>query len=237
MGNTYNNIFYKCLKCKMNICPICYSNHNKEHKIINYNEINNICDKHYDNYDNYCIDCNKNICLKCFEDHNNHNIENFEKLYISEDKIKLEEKELRNIIDKMNEEIEKIKLKLDIVKNNIEKYYNIILYINKNNYRNYEMLLNKKEINNNNDIKNDIKEIINDNNINNKFKKIIDIYNKMEYIDDDEIIIRYKINKNDKEIKIFDNEFIKNNRDKCQIIYEGKEYEIKEKWNIDDKLI
>ena len=76
MGNTYNNIFYKCLKCKMNICPICYSNHNKEHKIINYNEINNICDKHYDNYDNYCIDCNKNICLKCFEDHNKHNIEN-----------------------------------------------------------------------------------------------------------------------------------------------------------------
>ena len=62
------------------------------------------------------------------------------------------------------------------------------------------MLLNKKEINKNNCIKNDIKEIINDNNINNKFKKIIDIYNKMEI---DEIIIRYKINKNDKVIKLF----------------------------------
>ena len=95
----------------------------------------------------------------------------------------------------MNENIERIKNKLDIVKNNIEKYFEIRKYINEKNYRNYEMLLNKKEINNNN-IKNDIKEIINDDNINYKFKKIIDIYNKMEYLD--EIIIRYKINKNKK---------------------------------------
>ena len=91
------------------------------------------------------------------------------------------------------------------------------------------MLLNKKEINNNN-IKNDIKEIINDNNINNKFKKLIDIYNKMNYIID-EIIIRYEINKDEKEIK---NKIINNNKDKCKIIYEEKEYELKEKWNIDD---
>ena len=95
----------------------------------------------------------------------------------------------------MNENIERIKNKLDIVKNNIEKYFEIRKYINEKNYRNYEMLLNKKEINNNN-IKNDLKEIINDDNINSKFKKIIDIYNKMEYLD--EIIIRYKINKNKK---------------------------------------
>ena len=234
MGDTYNNKFYKCLNCKMDICPICYSNHNREHKIINYDERNNICDIHYEYYENYCIDCNKNICIKCFEDHNNHNIEYFGKLYISEEKIKEEDKELRNIIDKMNEEIENIKLKLDIVKNNIEKYYNIRKFINENNYRNYEMLLNKREINNNNNIKNEIKEIINDDNINNKFKKIIEIYNKMEYID--EIIIRYKINKNENEIKIFGSDFIKNNKDKCKIIYEEKEYEIKEKFNIDDKI-
>ena len=56
----------------------------------------------------------------------------------------------------------------------------------------------------------------------------------MEYID--EIIIRYKINKNENEIKIFGSDFIKNNKDKCKIIYEEKEYEIKEKFNIDDKI-
>ena len=43
----------------------------------------------------------------------------------------------------------------------------------------------------------------------------------MEY--KDEIIIRYKIN-NEKEITIFNDNFIKNNRDKCKIIYEEKEY-------------
>jgi hypothetical protein len=133
MGNTYNNIFYKCLNCKIDICPICYSNHKKRHKIINYNEINNICDKHYANYNSYCNDCNKNICLKCFDEHNNHKIENFEKLYISEDKIKEEEKELRNIIDRLNEDIERIKNKLDIVKKNIEKIYGIRKDLNQNN--------------------------------------------------------------------------------------------------------
>jgi len=53
----------------------------------------------------------------------------------------------------------------------------------------------------------------------------------------DEIIIRYKINKNDKVIKLFWNRFIENNRNKCKIIYEGKEYEIKERWKIDNNLI
>ena len=46
MGDTYNNKFYRCLNCKMDICPLCYKNHNKEHKIINYDERNNICDIH-----------------------------------------------------------------------------------------------------------------------------------------------------------------------------------------------
>ena len=174
MGDTYNNKFYRCLNCKMDICPLCYKNHNKEHKIINYDERNNICDIHYEYNDNYCIDCNRNICIKCFENHNNHKIEYFGKLYISEEKIKEEDKELRDIIDKMNEEIENIKLKLDILKNNIEKYYNIRKFINENNYKNYEMLLNKREINNNK-IKNEIREIINDKNINNKFKKIMEL--------------------------------------------------------------
>jgi hypothetical protein len=74
LEKSHNNIFYKCLNCKMDICPACYKNHNKEHKIINYSEKNNICDKHYAYYENYCTDCNKNICPKCFEDHNNHNV-------------------------------------------------------------------------------------------------------------------------------------------------------------------
>jgi len=51
----------------------------------------------------------------------------------------------------------------------------------------------------------------------------------------DEIIIRYKINKDEKEINIFGRDFINNNKDKCKIIYNEKEYEIKEKWKIENR--
>ena len=35
--NTYNNEMHLCNKCKVTLCPLCKSKHNKEHKIINYN--------------------------------------------------------------------------------------------------------------------------------------------------------------------------------------------------------
>ena len=37
-NNTYNNEFYKCDKCKINICPMCKYKHDNNHKIINYND-------------------------------------------------------------------------------------------------------------------------------------------------------------------------------------------------------
>ena len=38
----FNNKIYKCCNCNINLCPICKSNHNKEHKIIDYQLINYI---------------------------------------------------------------------------------------------------------------------------------------------------------------------------------------------------
>ena len=35
-SNSYNNIFYICLSCKQNLCPLCKSTHNKKHNIIDY---------------------------------------------------------------------------------------------------------------------------------------------------------------------------------------------------------
>ena len=35
-GNTHNNEFYKCIDCNINICPLCKTNHNNGHNIINY---------------------------------------------------------------------------------------------------------------------------------------------------------------------------------------------------------
>ena len=33
---SFYNIFFKCLTCKKNICTLCLSNHDQNHKIINY---------------------------------------------------------------------------------------------------------------------------------------------------------------------------------------------------------
>ena len=43
----------------------------------------------------------------------------------------------------------------------------------------------------------------------------------------DEIKIKYKVN--EKEIKLFGKDFVKNNKNNCKIEIEGKEYELKEK--------
>ena len=48
-SNTFNNEFYICYECKMNLCPLCKSIHDKNHPIINYDNKNYICNKHNDN--------------------------------------------------------------------------------------------------------------------------------------------------------------------------------------------
>ena len=49
-----------------------------------------------------------------------------------------------------------------------------------------------------------------------------------------EILIKYKINKDDKEINIFGEKFVKNNKNICKYIYEGKEYELSQKFNLNN---
>ena len=41
-----------------------------------------------------------------------------------------------------------------------------------------------------------------------------------------EILIKYKIKKDNKYIDIFGREFVSNNKNKCKYIYEDKEYEL-----------
>jgi len=74
-AETFNNIFYICNECKINLCPICKSNHdksNKLHNIINYDDKYYICNIHNKEYAFYCDDCKKDICMYCENEHNNH---------------------------------------------------------------------------------------------------------------------------------------------------------------------
>ena len=74
--NTYNNLFYRCLECGINICPLCKIIHDKSHKIINYDEKDYICIEHNERYKYYCPQCKVNICQYCESKHKNHNISN-----------------------------------------------------------------------------------------------------------------------------------------------------------------
>ena len=73
-SNTYKNEFYICNTCKINICPLCKSKHDKNHNMINYEDKGYICEIHNENYKNYCNTCKLNICMFCFNQHKKHEI-------------------------------------------------------------------------------------------------------------------------------------------------------------------
>ena len=186
-GNTFQNEFYKCLSCNINLCPLCKSTHDKTHDIINYDQKNYICQKHNDIYVKFCYECKINLCLICENEHKNHKSISYGEIIpnIEENNIYLYK--LRHSIDLFKNNIKKIKnIKNKITNkiiNNIEIYYNINKNII-NNYdkknRNYEILQNIKDINNNN-ILDEINQINQDKNIKNKINNIINIYIRMFY--------------------------------------------------------
>ena len=80
-------------------------------------------------------------------------------------------------------------------------------------------------------IKDNIAKIKIENKDNNKNEENKNI-DKKKNNNDDEITIIYKINKNDTQIRLFGEDFIKNNKDKCKYIYEDKEYELEEYYKL-----
>ena len=172
-------------------------------------------------------------------------------------------KQIKDIQTKLNELIKSLNIFYDI-NNNIINNYNIKnrsyeLYQNINEIINnniiYEQL---KNINNNNNFKNKINNIIDlynniinndnyksnkitnksenklENNILNKIPN--ELSNKISNENINEITIIYNIN-NQKKIKIFGSDFVKNNKNKCKIIYNNITKEISEYININDNEI
>ena len=182
-GNTYNNEFYRCILCNINLCPLCKVKHDNNHKIINYDNKNYICNMHNKTFTKYCKDCKLNICMKCWKDHKDHSFIDLGDIIINEEDNINKKNELNINIKKLNEEINNLIKILNKIKDNMNIYYNIYNNII-NNYNdeniNYEIINNINIFKQfNNKIINDINKIINENNINNKFNNIINIYNKM----------------------------------------------------------
>ena len=149
-SNTFNNIFYRCISCKINLCPICRTKHDNSHNIINYDQKGFICENHNDNYNSYCKICKINLCKFCEKNHNSHEIVSYGKLIPDINDVRIKNDELKKIIKEFKNDIETIINSLNIVIENIEQYYNIINSITNNyNYKkiNYEILHNIQKIN------------------------------------------------------------------------------------------
>ena len=198
----YNRLFYRCLECNINLCPLCKEKHSKDldHEIIDYNNIKYICEDHCDFYISYCKECKINLCMNCENKHNNkHHIISFKSI-LPEDNIKEELQEFRKKIDKLNANITEIKGILNKVYENMEIYYKIVYDI-VNNYnkkqKNYEIMKNISLVKDFIKVS-DLNDIIDNNNNNDyikKFDALINMYNKMNNI---EIITNKKnINKKD----------------------------------------
>jgi len=203
----YNNEFYKCYECNLNICPLCKSKHDKNHNIYSYDVFHYICGKHNEYFTNYCNQCKINLCSLCVNEHSGHNMIFLPNIMPNKNDLITKLDELKISINLFNSNINHIINILNIVKDAINTYYKLEEYIiNKYNQkeRNYEILYNINEIiNNNNNIINDINIINNDNNILNKFNNVFNIYKNFN----NEIQLTVKVEKDDinRQIYFLDN--------------------------------
>ena len=183
-NKTINRTFYICLTCNINLCPLCYSNHNqknKEHIIIDYDEKYYYCFAHKRQFISYCNKCKINLCQECELEHKNHKILNYKNIKSPEDyELDKELNEFKDKVDKLKNILKKI---LDEVSEYIDKFYKIYDDMVKNYYNaknvNYQIIQNINEIQNKLKI-NEIDSIIKDSNINNQFKNIFLLYNKLK---------------------------------------------------------
>ena len=136
--------------------------------------------------------------------------------------------ELKIKIDELKNEIKDISTNSNKIIDNFQFYYNfinnIITNTSEKKNKNSKLLMNLHNFFDYNEkLKIDIDKIINEKKIENKLKLINEIYEKM--IINNEITLKYKIGNEDK-IKILGEQFIRNNKDKFQILINNKIIEL-----------
>jgi hypothetical protein len=100
-SEAFNGKFYICNYCKINLCPLCYSKHDKNHKIINYDKRNYVCEKHKNElFISYCENCEMNLCMQCELEHNNHKQIPYKNIIPNKDEDENNLKHIKNKIDK-----------------------------------------------------------------------------------------------------------------------------------------
>ena len=219
----YGKKLYICCTCNINLCPLCQSNHNKGHIIIDYDIKDYTCSIHGERYILYCKDCNKNLCDMCELEHNKNHYFVHHREILPNTEIKSNLENLKKIIDDFKKDSKKLIEFISETNYLMDIYYNLVKniinsYQKKN--RNYQILmnLNNLDISNQNIIK-ELSKILNEKDTEKKFSYIKTIYDKMNNyneINKDIINEEKKINNN----IIYYNENIKD----LKTLYEDSNY-------------
>ena len=167
---------FKCLSCKQYLCIKCKMEHSQIHnKIIPYYNMNSICENDNNDYFNgFCKQCQKHFCSGCETQHENHkDIQFFNReFYPKNSDIDNKMKELKEInLKKFNESCDEILNIINIIKKNVNSYYELITRIMKAydiKNKNYFSFRNVKEIIQKDEITKDLKYINNEKIIPNK---------------------------------------------------------------------
>ena len=187
-GSVMDNKFYRCLDCKINLCPLCQKNHDKEDYMIDHDRIIFNCMEHKVALTKFCKNCKLNICDSCKEEHKNHEFIDYNDINSDKTKLKDELKEQQKIIEELDnipKEIEKIFQK---VKESFQLAYQIKKRILDNyciHRRTYQVLMNLKRIRENNIVIKDLQGIVNQDNIIQKFINVLKTYCKIVSSDND----------------------------------------------------
>lgn len=193
-----DNKFFVCFSCNQNLCPSCKNQHNKSHKLKDYEKKNFYCSIHCDSYIGYCLDCKKDICALCENEHKTHKLIKYDS--IIQDINSLKEIELKNTKEKIYELktiINEMLKKLNSLNKNLDAYfeiYNNIISQFDMAQKNYCLIQNVNNIRKYND--NFIimmTEIIKNDNLKSQFTSIVTLHSKIEFKKkENNIIIRNK---------------------------------------------
>ena len=240
---SFEKKFYRCNYCKKNLCPLCRAKHDKSHLTIDYELKNYHCQIHERDYNSYCLNCKLNLCQFCEKEHKQHNLIFFGKMIPSTDDLKTKYEEIKNKVEKLIKTIKGITEKFFKAIQFMESYLKIVTFL-VNNFDmgkiNYEVLNNIRQVIETKDTTNYIYQELDEFNEYEEAKKaykIIDIYNRMCEKEKDYITLYYKVNANDKKIKLFSEEFVKNNNEICSIIMDDKKRDLIEEYDLENVKI
>ena len=225
--------FFRCVKCSISMCCDCKQIHlnenDKKHKnyVVQYRIENYECTLHNKPFNSYCKKCKKDLCESCMKNHESWEIKEYHELLPDENRKKEIKEKISEAEKSLIEQINSIIENLNEIKSYMTSFnrLNMELLDNYNpNEINYKMVKNINSINFD-AIINDLNKInINDDLIN-KFQNIMNLYYRKKY--SNELTLIYKIKKNAKCVKIFGDEFVRNNEAKCKMIIDNEESELK----------